>query len=224
MTAASAGVTGLVLAKAPVAGRVKTRLAASVGPAAAARLAAAALLDTIDAMAATFGPDRCRLALDGRLEEAVGGDELHAALAGWTVVPQHGDALGARIANACAEVGGPVVQVGMDTPQVDPPLLTEVAAVLDDADAVLGPAVDGGWWVLGLREPARAAGLADVPMSTPTTGTDTRAALLAAGLTVGTAPALRDIDHLDDLLAVRRLAPAARFAARDLVALPGGAR
>ncbi|GAA3814674.1 TIGR04282 family arsenosugar biosynthesis glycosyltransferase [Nocardioides panacisoli] len=222
MTPPCAGVTGLVLAKAPVAGRVKTRLAASVGPAAAARLAAAALLDTLDAMAAAFGPARCRLALNGRLEDAVGGEDLLAALAGWTVVPQHGDTLGARIAHACAGAGGPVVQVGMDTPQVGVRLLAEVAAALDETDAVLGPAVDGGWWVLGLREPAHAAAIADVPMSTPTTGTDTRDALLAAGLTVATAPRLRDIDHLDDLLAVRRLAPAARFAAPGLVDLPGG--
>ena len=86
------------------------------------------------------------------------------------------------------------------------------AQPLDEHDAVLGPAEDGGWWALALREPSRAAVLRGVPMSTPTTGADTRAALAAAGLDVATTATLRDVDEVVDAHAVARLAPATRFA------------
>ena len=69
----------------------------------------------------------------------------------------------------------------MDTPQVTPELLGALRpARLTDADAVLGPAVDGGWWALGLRDRAHARVLASVPMSTPDTGRLTLAALRRA--------------------------------------------
>lgn len=212
----------LVVAKAPVPGRVKTRLAATVGDDAAARLAGAALLDTLAAAAAAVGPARCVLALDGSFEDpaVVGGAGLAAAADGWRVVPQGPGGLGVRLARAHADCGpGPVVQVGMDTPQVGADDLRAVAAALADADAVLGPAPDGGWWVLGVRDPAIARPLADVPMSTPTTGADTRAALVAAGHRVVPAAELADVDTAADAAAVAALAPATRFARawRDLV-------
>ena len=100
----------------------------------------------------------------------------------------------------------------MDTPHLTPDLLLAAAAGLDDHDAVLGPAEDGGWWVLALRDPAHASVLRDVPMSTATTGADTLAALTAAGLDVGTTATLRDVDEVADADAVARLAPGSRFA------------
>jgi rSAM/selenodomain-associated transferase 1 len=205
--------TVLVVAKAPVPGRAKTRLATDIGAAAAARIASAALLDTLAACRGAFGLARCRLALDGRLEDAVDSLVLIRALHGWRVVPQVGESLGERIAVGCAGVETPVIQIGMDTPQVTAALLRGAAAALDDHDAVLGPAEDGGWWLLGLREPAYAAAIAEVPMSTSTTGERTRQALVSAGLAVATGPVLRDIDELADLRAVATLAPATRTAA-----------
>jgi len=206
-------VTVLVLAKAPTPGLVKTRLAADIGHEGAARVAAAALLDTLEACAAAVGPRRCRLAVEGDLAQAVQAAALRSALAGWTVVPQAGDGLGERIARACADAATPVVQIGMDTPQVSARLLLESAGALADHDAILGPAEDGGWWLLGLRDPARAAAIAEVPMSTSRTGELTREALAAAGLDVTTAARLRDIDQLEDLRAVTALAPYGRTAA-----------
>jgi uncharacterized protein len=204
----------LVVAKAPVAGRVKTRLGADVGMAYAAELAAAALLDSLDACAKAFGPDRCWLSLAGDLGGAVRGDELTAALRGWTVVPQRGEHFGERLVNAHLDAGdGAVVQIGMDTPQVTAAHLADVADGLDRHDAVLGDAPDGGWWVLGLRCPGAATALRGVPMSTPTTGADTRAALEAAGLAVGSTTRLTDVDTVADGDAVAALAPHGRFAA-----------
>ena len=203
----------LVVAKAPVPGRVKTRLGATLGMADAARLAAAALLDTVVAATAAVGADRCVLALDGDLSTAVDGAALTDAVRGWTVVPQRGDGLAERLAAAHADAGpGPVVQVGMDTPQVTAALLLEVAAGLDRAGAVLGAAADGGWWVLALRDPGRAELLRGVPMSTPETGAATLSALVAAGLTVGATATLRDVDHHDDAAAVAASAPGSAFA------------
>lgn len=207
----------LVVAKAPVPGRVKTRLAAGVGDEAAAGLAAAALADTLVAATAAVGAVRCVLALDGDLADpaVVDGPLLAALVEGWCVVPQVAGDLGVRLAAAHASCGpGPVVQVGMDTPQATPDDLLAVARGLADDDAVLGPAVDGGWWVLGVRDPQVAAALVDVPMSTPTTGADTHAALLAAGWRVGTAATLDDVDTAADAVRVAALAPGSRFARR----------
>lgn len=205
--------TVLVMAKAPEPGRVKTRLAATIGPEAAARVAAAALLDTLDACASAVDAARCRLAVEGDLAGAVEAAALRSALTGWTVVPQAGHGLGERIARACAATATPVVQIGMDTPQVTAALLRQSVDTLADRDAVLGPAEDGGWWLLGLRDPAGAAALSGVPMSTPMTGALTRQALAGVGLGVADAPSLRDIDELADLRAVAALAPHSRTAA-----------
>ena len=210
----------LVVAKAPVAGRVKTRLGATVGDDVAAEVAAAALLDTLSACAEAVGSQRCHLSLAGDLAEAVSADDLLAATAGWQVHPQVGDGFDERLARAHADVAGSgpggVVQVGMDTPQVTPALLAQVAAGLDEHDAVLAPAEDGGGWALALRDPRAASVLAGVPMSTPTTGEDTRAALVAAGLDVATGPSLRDVDELADADAVaaqlREAGAGSRFA------------
>ena len=203
-----------MVAKAPVPGRVKTRLGATVGQELAAGIAAAALADTLLAATEAFGAARCVLALEGDLAAGVDGALLGDLTRGWTVVPQRGDAFGHRLAHAHADSGpGPLLQIGMDTPQVTCSLLHEVATGLHGHDAVLAPATDGGWWALALRDPAAAAHLRGVRMSAATTGRDTRAALEAAGLTVGTGPELRDVDTLEDAEAVAALAPSTRFAA-----------
>ena len=89
----------LVVAKAPVPGQAKTRLAASVGDTAAADIAAAALLDTLDAVAAA--PVAARVvALTGELSAASYGAEITAGLADFTVVPQRGAGFAERLANA----------------------------------------------------------------------------------------------------------------------------
>jgi uncharacterized protein len=208
-----AGLRVLVMAKAPVAGVSKTRLAATVGDAAAADLAAAALLDTLAAATATVGPSSCVLALAGDLDDGARAAEVRAALVGWTVLPQRGDGFDERLAHAHLDAGdGPLLQVGMDTPQLTPDLLRASAAPLADHDCVLGAADDGGWWVLGRVRADAAEALRGVPMSTATTYDDTRAALVGRGLTVAATTALRDVDEHADADAVARHAGDTRFA------------
>jgi glycosyltransferase A (GT-A) superfamily protein (DUF2064 family) len=202
----------LLTAKAPVPGLVKTRLGVEIGMDAAADVAAAALLDTIEAMSAHAGAARCHLALAGDLDDASHSEAIRAALAGWTIWPQDGEGLAVRLAHAHQQVAGPVVQVGMDTPQLSGALLAGVIDGLDRADAVLGPAEDGGWWALGLRDPSYAAGLVGVPMSAPDTCEQTANALRGLGLSVHLADRLRDVDTVADAEAVAMVAPDTRFA------------
>lgn len=211
----------LVMAKAPVPGEAKTRLGAVVGPVAAAELAAAALLDTLLACAEAFPETRRHLALTGDLEAAISSDEIARSLEGWDVFEQVGPTFAERLAHAHATVAdrgsGPVVQIGMDTPQVTPTLLLATAAGLgcpDDSapDAVLGRCSDGGWWVLAMRDGRQASCLVDVEMSTSRTYEDTLAALTGAGLRVSGAKVLRDVDTVADAEYVASLAGGSRFA------------
>ena len=215
----------LVLAKAPEPGRVKTRLCPPLTPAEAADLAAVALLDTLDAVS-RVPAGRVVVALAGRLPAAARAAELRSALRGTLVRGQRGVDLGHRIAMAHRDAAGllpgrPVLQLGMDTPQVEPALLVDAARPLhrSRADAVLGPAADGGWWALGLRDPRLARVVADVPTSRDDTGERTLHALRAAGLRVGLLPELTDVDTAADAVAVAQAAPSTRFAAA-VAALP----
>ena len=207
----------LVVAKAPVPGTAKTRLGAVVGMDRAADLAAAALLDTIETCAAAYGVPRCHLALEGDLAQGAGAEQLGAAVAGWTIHPQRGADFAERLVNAHHDVaaarGAPVVQVGMDTPQIGVHALLEVEAMLTAPDvAVLGPAYDGGWWLLGVGGPHLLDHLGTVPMSTDETGVLTRQALVKAGAHLREIETLRDIDEATDAEAVAGAAPGTRFA------------
>lgn len=211
----------LVMAKAPVAGQAKTRLAATVGPEAAADLAAAALLDTLDAAARAFPPGRRVLALAGDLGAAARSAELREAAAGWVLVPQSGQGLAERLVHGHRDAhrlaGGPVVQIGTDTPQVDAGLLREVARLAHvHQGPVLGMAPDGGWWVLVTTDPTQAEVLAGVPMSQDDTGLLTAAALAAAGHPPVDGPVLSDVDEAADADVVAAQAPRTRFARRWL--------
>ncbi|MEJ2863878.1 TIGR04282 family arsenosugar biosynthesis glycosyltransferase [Actinomycetospora flava] len=219
----------LVLAKAPVAGRVKTRLTTATTPAGAADIAAAALLDTLDAARAVRDA-QVVVALEGDPADAERRDEITAALAGTVVVPQRGATLGERITAAHDDVadafpGAVSVQIGMDTPQVDPAVLTAALdLVTTDADAALGRAHDGGWWALALADPHRAGLVADVPTSRDDTGARTLAEL-RVGLTpsrVRELPPLSDVDTPDDAVAVADLAPTGRFARAVADLVPTG--
>jgi glycosyltransferase A (GT-A) superfamily protein (DUF2064 family) len=213
----------LVVAKAPVEGFAKTRLCPPASPRQAAEIAAAALLDTLDAARSTQGAVPV-VATTGDFTQAARADELTRTLRDMAVIEQRGKEFGTRLANAHTDAGVllglPVLQIGMDTPQVTASLLARAAATLLTAgrDAVLGPAEDGGWWALGLRDPSTAKALDRVPMSTADTGSRTLRALTAAGLRTVPLTTLSDVDTMADARRVARVA-GARFA-RAVAAVP----
>ena len=209
----------LVLAKAPVPGKVKTRLCPPTTPHHAARIAAAAFLDTLDAVLAVPGVLPV-VALAGDLTNAVDGDQLRVRLRDTTVLLQRGTTLGQRIAAAYADTAAalghrPVLQIGMDTPQAGAALLAHCLEQLDGdgVDAALGMAADGGWWVLGAQRPELADLIADIPTSRSDTGARTLAALRTAGCQVTELPVLSDVDTWEDAVAVAEAVPGGRFAA-----------
>ncbi|GGU58813.1 TIGR04282 family arsenosugar biosynthesis glycosyltransferase [Lentzea flava] len=205
----------LIMAKSPVPGQVKTRLCPPLTPEEAADVAAASLLDTISAAAATPGAVPV-VALAGVVRR----DDVRDALAECVVIPQRGETFADRLAHAHADVAGfgmPVLQIGMDTPQVTPSLLASCAQF---EEAALGLALDGGWWALGLRDPLRAEVLRDVPMSRADTGARTLNAL--QGLNVRRLPVLSDVDTMTDARTVAAQVPCGRFAATltEIAAVP----
>ncbi len=209
--------TLLVMAKAPVPGEAKTRLAPAFGSDGAAGLAAAAFLDTMIAVRASDVVERV-VALSGDLALAQDGVEIGLALNDVMVIPQDGATFAERLVHAHREAsraGLPVLQIGMDTPQLSGELLTMAADTLlaDDTDAVLGMATDGGWWALGVTDAGAASVLGDIPMSRSDTGALTLAALAALGCAVAELPLLTDVDTPDDArLVAGGMATTSRFA------------
>lgn len=213
------------MAKEPVPGRVKTRLTPPCTPDEAADLAAAAIADTLEAALGSSADDVV-VVLDGRPGPW--------CPAGVRIVPQVEGPFDHRLAAAWDAVGGPAVQIGMDTPQVTSQLLDDAMAALSTpgTDAVLGPANDGGWWAIGLHG-AVAAGFssppsagfsavfAGVPMSRPDTGRLQRRRLTELGLSVVDLPELTDVDTFADAVNVAGIAPDTRFAVELALAMAG---
>lgn len=195
--------TLLLIAKEPVAGQVKTRLATAVGFDGAAEVARACLWHTF-AAAAEIVVDRRVVALRGE-----DGPWLPAD---WRIVEQCPGGLDRRLGDAFAQVArdGPAFLVGMDTPQLTADLLTRY----DPAryDACLGPTEDGGFWGIGFADPTRAASVIhDVPMSVSTTYEEQFRRLTLVGLSVQVLPTLTDVDTWDDAVLVAGRLPDSPF-------------
>jgi glycosyltransferase A (GT-A) superfamily protein (DUF2064 family) len=204
-----------IITKAPESGRVKTRLCPPCTLEEAAAVAAAALADTIHAVDAVVADDARRrgdgspvrrvLLLDGAPGEWIP--------PGFEIVAQRGGDLGERLANGFADLG-PGVIVGMDTPWACRWLGTAIDAVAAGFD-VIGLATDGGYWVIGLAV-VDGAVFSGVPMSASHTGVAQLHRLHDLGRRVRLLPMARDLDGVDDLVAVAasgsegRLGPTAR--------------
>ena len=192
------------MAEEPVAGQVKTGLCPPCSAAEAAAVAEAALADTLEAVAGTKA-DRRVVALAGERGSWLPG--------GFEVIAQRGERHHERLNGAWAEVGGPGLQIGMDTPQASSRLLDDALDTLaSGAEAVVGRTVDGGWWGIGFQSPP--AGVFD---DRSTNGRPTADEQIercrGLGLEVVELATLRDVDSWDDALAVAGEAPATRFAA-----------
>ena len=107
---------------------------------------------------------------------------------------------------------GPVVLIGMDTPQVSPDLLMAADIALGGrADAVMGMVPGGGYWLLGLSH-LHPGAFSGVPISTDDTGEAQRQRLEECGYTVGLVDPLPDFDHPDAAREIAALVPGSRFA------------
>lgn len=192
----------LVLAKAPQAGRVKTRLAAGIGAGQALAVYRALLARTARAIAGWPGPATLLIDGDPVLFDAT-------ELASLPRRPQGTGGLGARLAAAFASTALPAIAIGTDCPLLEPQHLHRLADRLTTADAAFGPARDGGYWGIGLAEPGVVARCCDdaLPWSQATLLAETQARLAQDGRRVGLADMLDDLDDAEDL----RRAEAAGF-------------
>lgn len=201
---ATPATTLVVIAKEPLAGKAKTRLHPPLTLEQAAEVAAAAIDDTLDAVAALPAADRILL-YDGEI--------VPTSASAYRVVPQVDGALDRRLGAIFDYCTGPTLLIGMDTPQVS---FDDLAPAFenwpDDVDAWFGPASDGGFWALGLREPDGDL-LRGVPMSRDDTGHTLLFRLRAAGLRVAMLPTLTDVDDYVAAVGVGALIPNSRFSA-----------
>jgi uncharacterized protein len=197
--------TLIVIAKETIPGKVKTRLTPDFTPEQAAELAAAAIEDTFAAVARLPFTRRI-LAFDGVM--------LPNGAESFEVIPQVSGGLDARLGAIFDECDGQTVLVGMDTPQLKP---EHLAPVVGDwphgVDAWFGPAVDGGFWALGLAQPNGDL-IRGVEMSRSNTGVLQLTRLARAGLGIGMLAPLTDVDTVVEAASVASAAPDTHFARR----------
>lgn len=190
-----------VIAKAPQPGRSKTRLCPPYTPEQAAEVASAALADSLDRVGdiASRAGARPVLLVEGEPP-------------GWTppqfdVVVQRGDGLAERLANGFVDLG-PGVIIGMETPGAAATLDQALRALTAGCD-VMGLALDGGYWMIGLvdADAARCAAVFDgIPMSASHTGLSQLRRLHSLGARVALLERVRDLDDATDLAAAARTA------------------
>jgi rSAM/selenodomain-associated transferase 2/rSAM/selenodomain-associated transferase 1 len=192
----------LVFAKAPVPGRVKTRLAKTIGDEAAA-LVYRSLAERTLATAARAR--RCGVV--GNVELWLDPQSDPAGIATWrdrfgvAVETQAGGDLGSRMRHALRTSlarGRPALLIGTDVPGYDVAYLAQAAAALARRDAVIGPAEDGGYVLIGLACDLDL--FSGIAWSTPRVMAMTRERLAACGARHAELPALWDVDCHDDLL------------------------
>lgn len=176
-----------VIAKECVPGKAKTRMTPPLTPEQAARVAQSSLSHTLDTVRQVQGIRR-RLVFDGTPDPTDAED--------FEVVAQSEGGLDERLAAICDGTRGPLLILGMDTPQVTAEQLDNLIREFPRHQAWFGPAADGGFWALGLREPDGGL-IRGVPMSRPDTGSRQLARLQRAGLGIGMLPVLTDVDTFE---------------------------
>lgn len=193
-----------IFAKAPLPGRVKTRLSPSLSPQQAADLYRCMLLDTLERVAA--------LDAEKILFHEGGAAFFREAAPGISLVAQAAGGLGARLEHACDTLGsmgyGPCVVIGTDAPDLPLAYIEEAFRALERGrDAVFGPAGDGGYYLVGLREGYRSL-FRDIPWSTERVLEKSLAQAKASGLTATLLPTWHDLDCYEDLIRPDLMDPA----------------
>lgn len=188
-----------VMAKAPTPGRVKTRLSPPLAPREAAALYRCLLLDTV-ACAKSVRDVTAVVAYTPAARRAA----FEALCPGVGLMPQHGADLGARLAGVFARLFArgfrAAVAIGSDTPTLPARYVRDAVGILlgGQADVVLGPARDGGYYLIGLRSPEPDL-FTGVPWSTGAVYATTIARARRASLSVASLPPWDDVDTIEDL-------------------------
>lgn len=208
----------LVMAKAPRPGTVKTRLHPLLGPEGCAALQTELIRHTV---ALTTGHGL-------RTYVAHAPADAHSDLAalvpvGVELLPQRGGGLGKRLAAAVEDVfaadAGPLLVLGTDAPTLTGGHLTAAVQALESSDVVLGPARDGGYYLIGMNRPqTRLFALDPELWGGDRVFAATRVLAEEEGLTVAALPGLRDLDTPEDAAAHL----AASSTARETEVLPAG--
>jgi rSAM/selenodomain-associated transferase 1 len=181
----------IIFVKAPRPGFVKTRLAAAIGNEAACG-AYRQLAETVLAHLAPLPRLELRFTPDDAEDEIT-----HWLSDGWTAHPQGEGDLGERMHRAFTEAKGPAIIIGSDCPQVELSDLRTAAKTLQARDAVIGPATDGGYWLIALNAPCPAL-FENIKWSTSDVLPKTLEKANEAGLSVQLLRELTDVDTGED--------------------------
>jgi hypothetical protein len=189
----------ILFVKLPEKGKVKSRLAQSMDEGLVLRLYENMVLDTIDMLTKGRFPFRiCFTPPDAR-------DRIMEWLGqGYSAFPQTGDDLGDRMEKAFARVFSEDVEValliGSDIPGLTAKIIDEAFTALLSDDVVIGPAVDGGYYLIGFRKKSFEPGIFhDMAWSTRTVFRETMDKLYDASLKIHVLPELTDVDTMDNL-------------------------
>ncbi len=192
----------IIFTRYPQPGKVKTRLIAHLGAAGAARIHK----EMTEQLIHRIEPDLP--AEDTILQIFYSGASL-AQMQQWlgkscSFIPQQGDGLGQRMKHAFADADRPgrTILIGSDCPEVDTAIIRTGLEKLTSHDLVLGPAADGGYYLIGLKRPATPL-FDDIDWGTGRVLAQTLVKAESLGLTIALLPVLHDIDRPEDLVHYR---------------------
>lgn len=193
----------LVFARLPELGKVKTRLAADVGDARALEVYEAMLRDLLSGIG-TSTPD-LEIEVMWAPTENANGDALRRAFGPHATAMQTGEGLGDRLSMALSERfffhrTEKIVVIGVDDPSLSRELIDHAFALLESCEYVLGPAADGGYYLIGCRAPSFDPSIfQDIEWGTSTVLASTLKRIAALERTVALLPRRHDIDTAADL-------------------------
>ncbi|HEX6777699.1 MAG TPA: TIGR04282 family arsenosugar biosynthesis glycosyltransferase [Ktedonobacterales bacterium] len=208
-----------LVARLPLVGQTKTRLGQAIGHEAAARLYQAFLTDLGERFTRAAARDGYDLFwFYAAPDEASEATFAACVPAGAGLIRQAGGDFAARLWQGFETLAGRgyerVLVLGSDSPHVPAAWVARAFASLETHDVVIGPARDGGYYLLGQRG-APVDLFSGITMSTPTVHAETLARAQAAGLSVALAPATFDVDEADDLDRLREALRAAPSSEAD---------
>jgi hypothetical protein len=203
----------LVFARVPELGAVKTRLARTIGQERALEAYRAMISDLLRSLDGLSSDIEVEVLWSGT--EAVDGAALRAAFGERALAMQAGATLEQRLVAAFSERiifhrATKVIAIGIDEPSLPAVMVDHAFRLLDSCEWVLGPAADGGYYLVGCRGDAfRTEVFRDIPWGTDTVFARTRDKIRAFGASIAILPVRADIDLEDDLRAFPARAPEA---------------